>query len=70
VTNPNLHSEHRARYGWESNFPVFSETKPAVVRVALEEFLADVSESQVFAWKESIPRLRLRRPRQLVHSDS
>jgi DUF2075 family protein len=48
----------RARYGWESNFPIFSETKPAIVRIALEEFLADVSESQAFAWKESIPKLQ------------
>ena len=48
----------RARYGWESNFPVFSETEPRVIRVDLETFLADVSESQVFAWDDSIPKLQ------------
>ena len=48
----------RARCGWESDFPTFSETKPEVVRISLEEFLADVSESQVFAWKDSIPKLQ------------
>jgi hypothetical protein len=48
----------RARYGWESNFPTFSETEPRVIRIDLENFLADVSESQVFAWDDSIPKLQ------------
>lgn len=48
----------RARFGWESNFPIFSEAEPRVVRVRLEEFLADVSESQVLAWDDSIPKLQ------------
>jgi hypothetical protein len=47
-----------ARHGWQSDFPTFSETEPRVVRISLEEFLADVSESQVFAWDESIPKLQ------------
>ena len=48
----------RARYGWQSDFPTFSETETEVVRISLEKFLADVSESQVFAWDESIPKLQ------------
>ena len=50
--------ESRARCGWQSNFPTFSETKPGMVRISLEEFLADVSESQAFAWDDSIPKLQ------------
>ncbi len=48
----------RARCGWESDFPTFSQTEPRIVRISLEDFLADVSESQVFAWDESIPKLQ------------
>jgi len=48
----------RARCGWESDFPTFAEEEPRVVRVSLEEFLADVSESQVLAWEDSIPKLQ------------
>ncbi len=48
----------RARFGWQSNFPTFSETKSEIVRISLEEFLADVSESQAFAWDDSIPKLQ------------
>ena len=29
----------RARYGWESDFPTFSDTEPQVIRISLEEFL-------------------------------
>ena len=29
----------RARYGWESDFPTFSEAEPRVVRISLQEFL-------------------------------
>ncbi len=48
----------RARYGWQSDFPTFAEEEPRVVRVSLQEFLEGVSESQVFAWDESIPKLQ------------
>ncbi len=48
----------RARYGWESDFPTFSATEPRIVRISLEEFLADVSESQVLTWDDSIPKLQ------------
>jgi len=56
VIEPN--DSARARYGWQSDFPTFSETKPEVVRISLEQFLADVSESQVLAWDDSIPKLQ------------
>ncbi len=48
----------RARYGWQSDFPTFSKTASRIIRVDLENFLADVSESQVFAWDDSIPKLQ------------
>lgn len=48
----------RARYGWQSDFPTFADEEPRVVRISLQEFLADVSESQVFAWDDSIPKLQ------------
>ena len=48
----------RARYGWGSDFPTFHDADPEVVRIQLEDFLPGVSESQVFAWKESIPPLQ------------
>lgn len=48
----------RARCGWQSDFPTFADEEPQVVRISLEEFLASVSESQVFAWDDSIPKLQ------------
>jgi len=48
----------RARYGWESDFPTFAEEEPRTVRISLEEFLEGVSEEQVFAWDDSIPKLQ------------
>ncbi len=48
----------RARCGWQSDFPTFADEEPRVVRVSLEDFLADVSESQVLAWDESIPKIQ------------
>lgn len=48
----------RARCGWQSDFPTFAEEEPGVVRVSLQEFLEGVSESQVFAWDDSIPKLQ------------
>ena len=51
--------EPRARYGWESDFPTFSETEPRVVRVSLEDFLVDAGESQIRAWDDSIPKIQV-----------
>jgi len=48
----------RARYGWESNLPTFAEEEPHVVRISLQEFLEGVSEEQVFAWDDSLPKLQ------------
>ncbi len=49
----------RARYGWQSDFPTFSETEPRIVRIQLQEFLAGASESQVLAWDDSIPKIQV-----------
>jgi DUF2075 family protein len=49
----------RARYGWESNFPTFSETDPRVVRISLQDFLEDAGDSQIRAWDDSIPRIQV-----------
>jgi hypothetical protein len=47
-----------ARFGWSSNFPVFSNTPATVIRGTLGAFLEDVSRQQVFAWDDSIPGLQ------------
>ena len=52
-------TQAEARHGWNSDFPTFAETPARVVRISLEEFLQDVSESQVFAWDDSIPKLQV-----------
>ena len=49
----------RARYGWESDFPTFSETEPRVVRISLEEFLSGSGDSQIRAWDDSIPKIQV-----------
>lgn len=49
----------RARYGWQSDFPTFSETEPRIVRIQLQEFLSGASESQVLAWDDSIPQIQV-----------
>jgi DUF2075 family protein len=49
----------RARYGWQSDFPTFADEEPRVVRISLQEFLADAGESQVRAWDDSIPRIQV-----------
>src|SRR5450756_2372378 len=48
----------RARCGWQSDFPTFADEEPRVVRISLEDFLSDVSESQVLAWDDSIPKIQ------------
>jgi hypothetical protein len=49
----------RARYGWESDFPTFSDAEPRTVRISLEEFLADSGDSQIRAWDDSIPKIQV-----------
>jgi hypothetical protein len=49
----------RARYGWESSFPTFSETEPRIVRVSLQEFLGEAGDSQIRAWDDSIPKIQV-----------
>ncbi len=49
----------RARCGWESGFPAFAEVEPGIVRVSLEEFLADAGKSQIWAWDDSIPKIQI-----------
>ena len=54
-----LEDAARARYGWESDFPTFSEAEPRVVRISLQEFLSGAGESQIRAWDDSIPRIQV-----------
>ena len=49
----------RARCGWESDFPTFSEAEPRVVRISLQDFLADAGDSQIRAWDDSIPKIQV-----------
>ena len=49
----------RARYGWESDFPAFSEAAPHVVRISLQDFLGESGESHIRAWDDSIPRIQV-----------
>jgi len=51
-------SESRARYGWESDFPLFSKTPPSTIREALAAFVTEASPEQLRAWSESIPPLQ------------
>lgn len=46
------------RSGWDSSFPDFVEAPARLVRVKLEDFVKDVSGSQIRAWDESIPELQ------------
>jgi hypothetical protein len=47
-----------AQFGWGSDFTEFSDTPARLVRLKLEDFVKDVSGSQVRAWDESIPELQ------------
>lgn len=47
-----------ARYGWDSNFPLFHESKSLQIREDLSQFVADASQSQIRAWDDSIPQLQ------------
>ncbi len=45
--------------GWESDFPKFRDSAPAVIRGSLVQFLSNSSELQLRAWDESIPLLQV-----------
>lgn len=49
---------NRARSGWDSDFPAFSQAKPSDVRERLKAFITDASPEQVRAWSDSIPKLQ------------
>ncbi len=51
-------TEPRARYGWESDLPAFSDAQPRRVREALREFVPDASPRQPRAWSDAIPPLQ------------
>jgi len=57
------------RYGWQSDLETFSSQEPHVVRLRLQEFVADASTAQVRAWDQSIPWLQ-RECRELSIRDS
>ena len=51
-------TEDRARYGWESDFPLFRSAPPSQVRERLQTFVTDASPEQLKAWTDSIPPLQ------------
>jgi hypothetical protein len=51
-------SENRARYGWESDFPRFSNSEARIIRESLASFVHDASPEQGRAWDHSIPPLQ------------
>ncbi len=46
------------RYGWRSSLSEFSQSEPRVVRLQLQEFVADASPEQIRAWDQDIPWLQ------------
>lgn len=57
------------RYGWQSSLDRFSSAEPRVVRLQLQQFVADASPEQVRAWDQSIPWLQ-RKCRELEVRDA
>lgn len=57
------------RYGWRSRLEAFARAEPRVVRLQLQQFVADASSEQVRAWDQSIPWLQ-RECRELEVRDS
>lgn len=47
-----------ARRGWDSNFPAFAGAQAKDIVSALKTFVADASDEQVRAWKDSVPPLQ------------
>jgi len=56
------------RFGWQSSLQQFSRVEPRVVRLRLQEFVADASPEQIRAWDQSLPWLQ-REFRQLEDRD-
>lgn len=50
--------DRSSRCGWNSDFMTFRETAPQYVTDKLKSFLPDAGESQVRAWRDSIPPLQ------------
>ena len=51
-------ADSRARFGWESDFPSFTEAATVTVRDRLKAFITDASPEQLRAWSDSIPQLQ------------
>jgi len=47
-----------ARRGWDSDFPAFAGTRASEIVAALKAFVTDASDSQIAAWKDSVPPLQ------------
>src|SRR5688572_15590469 len=46
------------RYGWLSDLETFTKSEPRVVRLRLQNFIADATSEQVSAWDQCIPWLQ------------
>lgn len=57
------------RFGWRSNIDEFTRSEPRVVRLSLQQFVADATPEQVRAWDQSIPWLQ-RECRELAVRDA
>jgi len=44
--------------GWHGTLPEFIDEEAIAIRTALEDFIEDASESQIRAWRDSIPQLK------------
>ena len=44
--------------GWSGTIPAFIDEESAQIRLALEGFIEDAGDSQIRAWKNSIPQLK------------
>jgi hypothetical protein len=62
-------SEQYNRFGWESTLASFASSDRKVIRLRLEEFLANSSPEQIRAWDDCIPWLQ-REYQELIASDS
>lgn len=56
-----------ARSGWNSDLPTFVDTRPEEVVAALQRFVSDPGESQVRAWRDSVPPLQ-REVREMIEA--
>jgi hypothetical protein len=46
------------RFGWRSSIGEFARSEPRIVRLQLQQFVADASPEQIRAWDQSIPWLQ------------